>query len=375
MADETIPNEGTTIYVDVPGGAAAPAVAVATPATTDDAPQAGVEDLKRQLAEQKQARADAERGVVAEREQRMRATAHAADAERRAVSSASAATEARQAESDAQFHSIVNALTAYEKQRDALKGKYASLLEEGKFTEAADLNSEIAEVASRITSLRDGKTAAEDARKRAADAPAKPAAPAAAPVDEAAQQEQWLNAQAPHNAAWIRQHRDRFFGDKNFAEKAIAASNYALKVMGHAGGSDAYFRHIEEAVGLRQRDDAVPAAPTYTPAAPAAPAPSAPLAPSSAAAASQTRSSPTPAAPPSRTAPGAAPGQPGGTAITLSADERHIARMTFTPDICNVDPKTGIDPKTGRVFDPEVRFAMQKAELMREGKWEGARGR
>lgn len=144
VPDAPLPTEGSTIYIaddGTPTSAAGPA--------TNDPPDAGIEDLKKQLAQEKAAREASDRLVAEEREGRLRADNARRAAEARATSATGEVTAARTAEADAQYNAVVNALTAYEKQRDALKGQYAQLLEEGKFKEASDLNSEIAEVASR----------------------------------------------------------------------------------------------------------------------------------------------------------------------------------------------------------------------------------
>lgn len=328
MSDEEL-LEPVTIMVGGPGEHP-------DPAPTSDAPESGIEDLRRQLAE-RDAAAKAAQGALEEANRRTKAAQE--DAQRSARENQTSALHA----SEAEFNSIVSAISANQQRADALAQEKSKALSDGDFDKASKIDVDLGRVTARIVQLEDGKMAVEEARKSAPREQQRPE------PNERERREQWLSSQNPHNAAWIRQNYDRFFGDPAFQTKAIAASQFAVNNKGLQIGTSEYLTFLDQEVGLKQRaveESKEQAAPRQearkSPAAPAA--------------------APNVSAPPSRTVPTSRPGQ--GTPVTLTQDERNHARATLTPDIIGKNPD-------GSARDPEVVFAQHKLKAIAEGRWHG----
>lgn len=302
-------------------------VVVDTPATEGDkvatAPDPAIEELRRQLDE---ARAEAKRRTdEAETERRARAAA-----EQRASQEATRAHEMAKSTEQTQLDSLNNALGRAQSDSVALVEQKAKLLADGDFVAASKLDIEIGKVAARIENIEAGKIELEKNVKNNADKPREPS--------EYEKQEEWLNKQASANQTWIRQHRDRFFGDKDFQNKAIAASQEAVS-NGLKVGSEDYIRHVETAVGLR----VAPAQTAQEPAAVVHSAPG-PTATSSSPLSSAAAPRP-PAAPPS----GGSPRDPkssGGRVLTITADEKKFCELN------DIDP---------------VAYARNREEMRKQG--------
>jgi hypothetical protein len=318
-------------------------------------PEAALEEMRQKVEEATEARRKAEAAVLGAQEQSNRHLAAQQQAERLAAQRAQEVQRVRGQASEAEHTAIINALQNAEKTRDALQAQFASLGAESQWAEQAKVSSALGEVSAQIVRLKDGKAAAESreaqARQWATEEAQAQQAQQAQVQDARSQQDAWLATVDPYNAAWIRQNRDRFFNDKDFERKAIAASGYAINNKGYQAGSIEYFRFIDEAVGLRQPAQAesestgrsVVQEPKEEP--------------RSMAAKTVSRVSPTPTAPPSRTSTTTTSRR---QEITLSAAERAHARATLTKDIIGDQ-------------DPDVVFAKHKAELMKSGRWSGER--
>lgn len=322
-----------------------------------DDPDAGLDEMRRRVEEATEARKRAEAATIAAQEQAQRRLAAQQQAERLAAQRAAEVQQVRRTADDAELAAITNALQNAEKTRDALQVQQAALNADSNWADAAKVNAEIGEVAARIVALKDGKLAAErraqQQQRESEQQYQQQQQQQQYQPDPRTQQDDWLAQQDPYNAAWIRQHRDRFFADTDFQRKAVAASGYAINNKGLKVGSVEYYQFIDEAVGLRQAEqpkqqqqqqqrqeqNAQPDA-------------------RSAASQTQSRQSPVAAAPPSRTATPSGGGKQ-QVEITLTAAERAHARATLTPDIIGKDK------------DPEAVFAAHKAKLMAEGRWSG----
>lgn len=330
------------IEVELPDGSAPVIIDPAAPPVSDSA-ESGIEDLRRQLAE-KDAIVKAT-GLALEEERRRTAEAQrtAAQANAVAVDSQTKVAHAEHATTEAHYQSITTTLEAEQSRARALASAKAKASADQDFDKAEQIGLEIGEVTANIAKLKDGKAVIEEARRVGPVAPQPVARPQPSESDR---REQWLSQQNPHNAAWIRQHSDKFFGDQGFQRKATAASTYAIEVLGHPVGTPEYFKHVEEATGLRQKDVAVAHAP---------PPAAAPVHSST-----RTTTAPPVAATPSREVPTSRPGVQGNR-VSLTPDEVAIARATLTPDIIGKDK------------DPLVVFAQNKAKMMAEGTWDGWR--
>lgn len=287
---------------------------------SNDNPETGIEDLKRQLAEvsaraqeEKKLRESAELSRETERVARQ-------EAERRALAAGNQAQQFRGVSEQHELASVVNALTAAQQQQEHLEGRLAALNEEGNFAEAAKTQSQLARIAARVEQLENGKITLEARR----------AAPQPQQQQAADPKEAFLQQQSDKTRSWLRQH-DRFFTDQTFRNAVQGAHNIAVS-RSIPTESDAYFQFIEEMAGLRQPVQAEPV-PQQVPTA-------------------QAQRTVVPAAAPSRTVPTSTPGR--GATITLSPEEREMARTLFA----KTKPT---DP------DPEVIYAKNKAAMIAEG--------
>ena len=336
------------IEIELPAGSV-PVVTEPGAAPASDSAEAGIEDIRKQLAE-KDAIIRAT-NLALEEANRRASQAHTAAAQNHAVAvdSQSKAAVAEHRVEEANLQSITTTLEAEQSRARALAGAKAKAMADQDFTKAEEIGLEIGEATANIARLKDGKAALDAARTTA---PA-PAAPVQRQQSDSERREAWLASQNPHNAAWIRQHSDKFFGDAAFQKKATAASSYAIDVLGMAVGTPEYFKHVEEATGLRQKE--APAAARADPVT-AASVPT-----------TRTSAAPPVAAAPSREVPSARPGV-NGNKISLTPAEVEIARATLTPDIIGKNPD-------GSAKDPLVVFAQNKAKMQAEGTWDNWRTR
>lgn len=305
---------------------------VATPPSDD--PAEAIASLKRQLAD-KDAVIARERSVALEAQNRQ------ALAERQSAENASRATESATREAASNYDSIVNALSAAETQADSLALSHEKALESGDFKAASKIQLEMGKVAARIDRLEAGKSEMDAQRGKA------PVQPTTQPRgQEQPAQLDWnrawspteanafLETRTPRTAAWIKQN-DKFVSDPSFRAQVAAADNLAV-TKGYARDSDDYFRFVESQVSDRVSYN--PKAPTQEPEPAPKPVPK-----------------PAVAAPPSRATPGQKPAAPTPTQITLTPEQRQIARSMFS------------DPKVNLGRNPEVMYAQQLADMIRKG--------
>lgn len=310
-----------------------PTVVETKPETTD--PAVAVEDLKRQIKERDEQR---ERDKAALVESNRRATEEAnrrIAAERAAAENATKVTVAETSQQEAEYGSIVTALNALQSEEAALTDQLAAFNTEGKFQEAAKIQAKLGRVGARIESLESGKEQFDRQREAAKNKPV--AQPQPQPIQKSVeeQREDWLRTVSGPSAGWIRQH-PQYFTDGNFQAKVNAAHNYNLHVRGMRDDNPEFFKHIEEAVGLRQAEGNQPVTTQPTRVAPVMVA-----------------------APPSAPAAGGA-GIVNGTKVTLTADEQKMAYDMFTKETSEFVAKGG---------SPLTAFAMQRARQIAEGKW------
>lgn len=320
-------DDGGTIVVDAGTGT------VVQPAALSDDPQAGIEEMRRQVETANRSAEAA--NVRAGNESRARA-----DAERRASVAAEETKRANTVAGNSQYDSVVSALSASEREIESIQSQKSAALEKGDYAEDARLAVLMSKLAARIVSLETGKSEIERVRSL-------PPVQQAPVAQQAPTNETFLASLPARSADWIRAH-PQFFSDQSFHDKVLAAAQFAENVKGLNHNSDDYFKFIEEESGVVTR------------AAPAAQ-------PTSAAAVVVTRDSPAPqtqpaqrpaapvAAAPSRSVPdmNGRPANP--RSVTLSKEEREIARIMH-PKLKPSDP------------DPEVVYARNKYALQQEGR-------
>lgn len=241
----------------------------AAPAPKADEPDP-IEELKAQLAAERQARVEAERRVFEESQRAHKATVEVADS---------------------QLNLVLTAISNVKESTTALKGAYAEALKQGDFDAAADIQVQISDNAAKLLQLENGKAAME--------ARPKPQAPTrnVNPVEAFASQ------LTPRSAAWVRSHPE-YVTDQRLNQKMLAAHNLAV-ADGIRPDTDEYFAAVEGTLGVGRKaaaatdgEDAMSSA-----ARPAA------------------RDTAPPAAPPSR-------GGSNGRSARLSADEMEIAALS-----------------------------------------------
>jgi hypothetical protein len=202
----------------------------AAPAKVIVSPEEGLEKLKKQLEDEKSARAQADQ--------------RAADAERRAADASAAELAAKTDSQENQLHLLTTAIDKFTQANDLLTSKYAEALAAQDFPAAAKINLELSGNAAKLLQLENGKQQLEKAPK-----------PTARPITDPV--EAFAAQLTPRSASWIRQHPE-CVRDPKLNRKMLRAHEDALDE-GIKPESDEYFQYIERnlnpAVTRTQDDD------------------------------------------------------------------------------------------------------------------------
>jgi hypothetical protein len=296
-------DKGKTVDSD-PAVIVDPEVGAKTGDQTTVTPEQGLEKLKQQLADEKNARIAAEQ--------------RAADASRGEAA-------ARGDVQKSQLDLLQGAIDQATQQSDVLEKQYADAAASGDWAAAGKAQREMAKTAARLERLEAGKTALENAPKPTPRVSVDPV-------------EQWvtnIGPKYPRSQQWVREHPD-FARDPRKQQQMIAAHELAL-ARGYTAETDEYFKSIEKTLDLT---------PAVT--APAHVDDPDPLADLAATTATGGRSAAPAAAPVSRSGNGAA-GRP--NVVKLTPEEVEMARNMF--------------PESK---DPTLEYARNKAALRKEGK-------
>lgn len=204
---------------------------------------------------------------------------------------------------DAQYNSILTAIASEQSALEKAESDYATLSAAGDWANAAKAQRAISIAAARMDRLEDNKSAFEARREELKRAPA--AQPEQPKLPDRAQQ-------------WLRDHPE-FTTDRVKNEQIGAVHRYLTEVKRLPAFSESYFDALDNEFGFKSPPPPEPA--------PAAPAP-----------APARRSMPV-SAPVSREVPTAS-GQRRSNTMTLSPEEREIARNSFgsikgAPDLTN----------------------------------------
>lgn len=200
---------------------------------------------------------------------------------------------------EAQYNSVLTAIAAEQGAVARAKADFANAMVAQDFAAAAEAQAAMASAAARLDRLEDGKVAFESKRETAKTEKAETRREPARPDFE-----QQI-ATLPDNArAWLRKHPE-FITDTAKNNEIGSAHNYLINRRKVEPFSDAYFDALDEEFGFKT----------------AAAAPAEPVQP-------QRRSLPM-SAPVSRQAPSPS-GQRQNNSMTLTAEERAIARNSFT---------------------------------------------
>jgi len=284
------------------------------PELNDDSPEAGIEALRRQIAEGEERVRRAEDARARERDARQ-------EAERRARDYQQEVDTSRRGAAEAQYDSIINALHAAQGELSGAKQALKNAMSDGDFDKVADLSAEIGLLAARVRQFEDGKTALEMQRQNGGGQ--------SQPRQGGDDRENYIQSRTPRTAAWLRKN-DRFFSDRNFQQVVQGAHAIAVG-RGIEPDSDEYFQFIDEQAGLRASGGAAGANGGSA----------------SAAGSTAPRQSPMPSAPAAGTALSTARQQVAAGSISLTPEERELCR------------RDGIS---------EANYAKHKAALINEGR-------
>ena len=185
-------------------------------------PEEGINHLKKQLEEERKARAEADQ---------------------RAYHAQIQAQAAQKNAQDGDYNLIVRAIDKSKRDSDILKNGYAEAMAAGDYRRAADFQEAIALNANKLTTLENGKTAMENKLRQ-------PVQPVAPPVNDRV--EQLASIMTPRSANWLRSHPEFAHGAKHGA--MVRAHSHAMGE-GHIPDTDAYFQHVEMRLGLHNVAD------------------------------------------------------------------------------------------------------------------------
>lgn len=239
-------------------------------------PEEGLEKLKKQLDDEKIARADAER---------------------RAQESAEAEARAKTEVQGGQLDLVTNAIATVTQANDVLETRYAEALAAQDYAAAAKAQREMGTNSAKLLQLEQGKQALERAPKPTVRTP----------IDAV---EQFASRLSPQSGAWVRSHPD-YVRDSKKNREMMAAHELAL-ARGHVADTEGYFNSIEKTLDIAKPNQI--AIETHDE----------PDATSDAAKPTARRGAP-PAAPVSRSGNGAGGGRP--NVVTLSSQEVEMASM------------------------------------------------
>jgi hypothetical protein len=185
-------------------------------------PEEGINHLKKQLEEERKARAEADQ---------------------RAYHAQVQAQAAQKNAQDGDYNLIVSAIDKSKRDSDLLKNGYAEAMAAGDYRKAADFQEAIALNANKLTTLENGKVAMENRQRQ-------PVQPVAPPASDRV--EQLASIMTPRSANWLRSHPEFAQGAKH--EAMVRAHSHAMGE-GHIPDTDAYFHHVEMRLGLHNVAD------------------------------------------------------------------------------------------------------------------------
>ena len=191
------------------------------------APEDGIQELKKRLEYEKQARIEAER------------RAHQANNQ---------INKAYQEVKDSNYQLVTNAIETVKSRAEMLKNAYRESMSVSDFDKAAELQQAMIENDRQLSDLKRGKKALKEQMKEAEAQPIRPMAPPVAdPVEQMAQ------AVSPTSAAWLRQNRDTL-QDERKIKKMFRAHEDAIDE-DIVPDTPEYFSFIETRLGIRKQTE------------------------------------------------------------------------------------------------------------------------
>jgi len=199
-------------------------------------PQEGINELKRRLIEEQNARVEAERRMQAAYQQAQRAKVDV---------------------TEAQYHQVVSALETIEGRGKALEAAYAEASSVGDYEKLAQINRAMVVNQDQMERLRAGEKAIREQMEVERASPnAQPVQPmpSAPRVDDVI--EDMASKVTPRSAAWLRSAKDHLRDEKSI-RKMFNAHEAAI-LDGVTPDSDEYFEFIEQRLGMRKVAPAAP---------------------------------------------------------------------------------------------------------------------
>jgi hypothetical protein len=238
---------------------------------------------------------------------------------------------AREERADAEYSSVLTGIAAEEAAIQKAEGDYTAAMQAGDYAAASKAQSEMSRAAARLDRLQVNKSSLDQVRET------QPAPQVQRQDQRSVSVDQQIDAMniASEAKVWLRRHPE-FVSDQTKVRQINAVHDYLVQVKQVPQFTADYFDQLETQLGIKT----APAAPAPAPAPAPQPQPQ------------QRRSMPV-TAPVSREVPTSTGERPASTGMTLTPEERFIARNSFTdPNMTNAQK--------------ERLYAMNKAKLARE---------
>jgi DNA repair exonuclease SbcCD ATPase subunit len=213
---------------------------------------------------------------------------------------------------DAEYDAILNAIGAAESEAESAQRDIALATEASDAKAVAEASRKLARAESRLSQLEDGKTAIEraktaaieQAKRNSADTTTTTTTQKATTVDQYIDQ---LPNLLPSQRDWLREHPDSLTDTRK--NLRLQGAHVEAEDKGFRPGTTKYFNYLEQRLGyidVEEHEDGMED--NDTPRTPVS-------------------------APPSRSATNPATGRPSGTRITLTPEQREIARLSGIDEI------------------------------------------
>ena len=194
------------------------------------APEDGIQELKKRLEYEKQARIEAER------------RAHQANSQ---------INKAYQEVKDTNYQLVTNAIETVKSRAEMLKNAYRESMSVSDFDKAADIQQAMIENDRQLSDLKRGEKALKEQMEESNAQQVRPVSPPAVdPIEQMAQ------AVSPASAAWLRDNRDTL-KDERSIRKMFRAHEDALDE-GILADTPEYFGFIEQRLGVRRQEEEAP---------------------------------------------------------------------------------------------------------------------
>lgn len=180
--------------------------------------ETALDDLKRQLESERNARATVEQQI------------------RQAQNTLQRTAEEKR---ETEFQFLNGALNAVDQQLEVLKSNYAQALANGDHTQAAEINLEMSKATSARLQLTNGISAMKEN-------PPPKVVPMPPPVDPV---EALTSRLSPRSAQWVREHPE-YARESRLTQKMIAAHQLAV-ADGMSPDTDDYFGYVERVLGVK----------------------------------------------------------------------------------------------------------------------------